>query len=217
MENNNIEQQNKEENGSSRNKFMVLAICALLVAGAVALFYLYLTSGRVYIEKSSITAPAIDLSSVNGGTLQKLFVNAGDNIMANEPIAQIGNDIVKSKDAGTVISVKNDIGKNFAPTEAVATMIKSDDLRVDAQVEEDKGLSGLQVGQKADFTADAFGSKKYTGIVDEISPTPRSGDVVFNISGSRQEQEFDVKIRFDVSAYPELKNGMSAKVWIYTK
>jgi multidrug resistance efflux pump len=111
--------------------------------------------------------------------------------------------------------VKDDIGKNFAPYEAVATMINSEDLRVVAQVEEDKGLADIRVGQPAYFTVDAFGSKKYSGIVDEISPTARSGDVVFNISSARQQQEFNVKIRFNVSDYPELKNGMSAKAWIY--
>jgi multidrug resistance efflux pump len=94
-------------------------------------------------------------------------------------------------------------------------MIKPDDLRVVAQIEEDKGLSEVTVGQRAFFTVDAFGSKKFDGIVDEVSPTSRQSDVVFNISSQRQEQEFNIKIRFDVNKYPELKNGMSAKSWIY--
>jgi len=68
---------------------------------------------------------------------------------------------------------------------------------------------------KPSFTVDAFGSRKFQGIVDEISPTARQEDIVFNISDKRQTNQFDVKIRFDVSAYPEIKNGMSAKVWIY--
>jgi multidrug resistance efflux pump len=194
---------------------MILAGLAFLVAGAVALFYLYLSSSRVYVEKSAIDAPVTDLSSQSGGVLQNLFVSAGDNIQANQPIAEAGNDIVKSKDSGVIISVKNDIGKFFGPGEAIASMIRPQDTRVVARVEEDKGLSVIKVGQKAVFTADAFGSKQYAGIVDEISPTARSGDVVFNISSTRQLQEFDVKIRFNVSEYPELKNGMSAKVWIY--
>jgi multidrug resistance efflux pump len=82
-------------------------------------------------------------------------------------------------------------------------------------VQEDKGLSQIKVGQSAIFTVDAFGSKEYSGIVDEISPTSNQGDIVFNISGTRQEQDFDVKVRFDTTQYPELKNGMSAKLWIY--
>jgi len=76
-------------------------------------------------------------------------------------------------------------------------------------------LSDIKVGQSAIFTVDAFGSKQYSGIVDQINPTSDTGDIVFNISGTRQEMNFDVKVRFDVNQYPELKNGMSAKLWIY--
>ena len=194
---------------------MFLAAFAFLVAGAVALFYFYLTQSYIYTENGSIEAPVIGLSSSSSGVLQNLFVKAGDQVSANQTVAQIGNDVVKTKDSGIIISVQNNIGKNFAPNEAVVTMIKPEDLRLVAQVEEDKGLNAVQVGQKVSFTVDAFGSKKFSGIVDEISPTARSGDIVFNISSTRQEQEFNIKARYDVSAYPELLNGMSAKVWIY--
>lgn len=214
MENNNNEKQ-ADKNGSGRNRLMFLALLAFLVAGAVAFVYISLSKSRIYVEKSSLVAEATDLSSQGGGTLQKLFVKAGDNVGANESVAQIGNDIVKTKNGGVVLFARNDIGKNFSPGEAVASMIDPADLRVVAKVEENKGLSEIKIGQKAVFTVDAFGSKEYSGVVDEISPTARSGDVVFNISSAREQQEFNVKIRFSVSDYPELKNGMSAKAWIY--
>ncbi len=212
---NNINEKKAEANGSARKRLMFLALLAFLVAGAVALFYVSLSKNRVYVEKSSIEAPTIGLSSESGGTLQKLFVSAGDAVQADEAVAQIGNDIVKAKDAGLIISVQNEIGKIFSPGESVASMINPGDLRIVARVEEDKGLSSVKVGQKVAFTVDAFGSKEYSGVVDEVSPTARSGDVVFNISTARQEQEFNTKIRFDTTEYPELKNGMSAKAWIY--
>jgi hypothetical protein len=93
-------------------------------------------------------------------------------------------------------------------------MFDPNELRVIGQIDEDKGLSDVKVGQDVEFTVDAYGSKKYTGIVDEISPVSREGDVVFNISDKREVKQFDVKVRFDISKYPELKNGMSAKMWI---
>ena len=40
----------------------------------------------------------------------------------------------------------------------------------------------------------AFGSKEFSGIVDEISPTARTGDIVFSISSKREINEFNVKI-----------------------
>ena len=94
-------------------------------------------------------------------------------------------------------------------------MVDPSQLRVVAHVDEDKGLSDIMPGDQATFTVDAFGSKKFTGVVDDVSPTARQQDIVFNISDARQTDQFDVSIRFDTAAYPELKNGMSAKVWIY--
>jgi hypothetical protein len=38
---------------------------------------------------------------------------------------------------------------------------------------------------------------------------------VFSISDKREEREFEVRAIYDTNAYPELKNGMSAKMWIY--
>ena len=62
---------------------------------------------------------------------------------------------------------------------------------------------------------DAFGSQVFKGVVDEVSPTSNQSDVVFNISDQRPTNQFAVKVRFDPAQYPQLKNGMSAKVWVY--
>ncbi len=67
------------------------------------------------------------------------------------------------------------------------------------------------------FTVDAFGGQTFTGVIDEVAPTSNQSGIVFNISNQRQVQQFDVKARFDTTAYPQLRNGMSARMWIYTK
>jgi multidrug resistance efflux pump len=97
----------------------------------------------------------------------------------------------------------------------VATMIDPTQLRVVGNLDENKGLSDVQVGDQATFTVDAFGGKTYKGVVDEVSPTSEQSDVVFNISDQRPTNEFAVYVRFDPSMYPELKNGMSARIWVY--
>jgi multidrug efflux pump subunit AcrA (membrane-fusion protein) len=155
------------------------------------------------------------LAPTVGGTLEQVFVSVGDSVLDSAPIARVGNQLIKANSAGQILSIDTNIGDNFTLSQAVATMIDPSALRVVGQVEEDKGLADIKVGQSAVFTVDAFGSKKYSGIVDQISPTSNAGDIVFNISGARQENNFDVKVRFNVNQYPELKNGMSAKLWIY--
>jgi multidrug resistance efflux pump len=216
MENITLENANNGNGQSStKTNLLILAILGFIVAIIVVGMYIFLARNEIYVEKSLVTAPEIELSSASGGKLERLYVNPGDSISENEIVAQIGQELVKSKDSGIIISTQNDIGKMFSAGEVAVAMIKPQDLRVVAQVEEDKGLSEIKVGQRAFFTVDAFGSKKFEGIVDEVSPTYRQGDVVFNISSQRQVNEFNVKIRFDINKYPELKNGMSAKSWIY--
>jgi len=216
MENITVQNENNTNGQSStKNNLLVLAILGFATAIIVAGMYILLAKNQIYVEDSQIVAPMIDLSSQNEGKLEKMYVNPGDNVTENQIVAQVGQELVKTKDSGIIITTEDDMGKIFQPGEAVVTMIKPDDLRVVAQIEEDKGLSEVTVGQRAFFTVDAFGSKKFDGIVDEVSPTSRQSDVVFNISSQRQEQEFNIKIRFDVNKYPELKNGMSAKSWIY--
>jgi len=100
-----------------------------------------------------------------------------------------------------------------APT--VATMIDPTQLRVMGNLDEDKSLNQIKVGDPATFTVDAFGSQQFKGVVDEISPTSEAGSVVFNISDQRPTNQFAVYVRFDPAQYPELKNGMSARILIY--
>jgi len=202
------------------NKTLIVrGVIGLVVVGAIAGGAFWYVSGKtIYIDQSAITAPVISLSPVNSGVLEEMYVSEGDVVSANAPIARVGNEIVKSKTAGLIVSVDNNIGafmNTLTGQGTVASMIDPTQLRVVGHLEEDKGLADVQVGDPATFTVDAFGSKSYEGIVDEVSPTSRASDVVFDISTQRPTNEFDVKVRFDPAKYPELKNGMSARIWVY--
>lgn len=198
-------------------RVLVALVLVLILAGAGGVAYFVNASNQINIDKSQISAAAIDLAPSAGGKLEAVYVNEGDLVAADAVVARVGNELIKAKMAGLIIIARQDIGKLVAPGEKIVAMIDPADLRVVGQLEEDKGLRNVSVGERATFTVDAYGGKTYQGIVDEVSPTSRSGDVVFSISDKRQENEFDVKVRFDVSQYPELKNGMSAKLRIYRR
>lgn len=204
----------KSKNNSTRS-IALLGLALLAVIAIVGLLYWKLTQNQIFTDKADIEAPSVALSAKQEGTIQKIFVNNGDFVPANTSVAQVSDQILKTKDAGLVINVQNSIGKTVGSNEPVVTLINPAELRVVAHIDEDKGLSDIRVGQIVVFTADAFGSKKYSGVVEEMSSTSRQSGVVFNISDKREVKQFDVKIRFDVKQYPELKNGMSAKVTIY--
>jgi len=211
----NIEQ--KPVKSKSTKSAAIIGGALMVVIIIVGIFFLLITRNQLSTDKADIEAPIISISSNQGGTLQKMLVENGQLVEANTPVAQVADQILRSDEAGLIVSAESVEGKTINTGESVVTLIHPADLRVVAHIDEDKGLSGIRVGQLVNFTVDAFGSKKYTGIVEEISATSRQSGVVFNISDQREVRQFDVKIKFDVAKYSELKNGMSAKVTIFTK
>ncbi len=195
--------------------FSTILMSILIVGGALGFLYWRVSMSRIFTDKAIISAPMINLAPQNSGILQEVFVNEGDQIGVNTVVARVGDELIKSKSAGIISTVQINTGKLYNRGEAVIDMYDPNELHVVGSIEEDQGLSQISIGQRTIFTVDAFGSKEYEGVVDEISPTSRQGDIVFNISDKRPTQEFDIKVRFDIEKYPELKNGMSARLWIY--
>lgn len=186
----------------------------IIIAGVVGAYFI-LSAGRVSIDTASIAAPLIQLAPTGSGRLNAVYVNAGDTVAANAPVAEVGTEIITAKVAGLIVNVNDTVGANVAPGEAIVTEIDPSQLRVVGSIDENKGLSQIKVGDPVHFTVDAFGSKTFMAVVDEIAPTSNASDVVFSVSDKRAEQSFDVKARFDTSAYPQLKNGMSARMTVY--
>ncbi|MEO5646262.1 MAG: HlyD family efflux transporter periplasmic adaptor subunit [Candidatus Paceibacterota bacterium] len=194
----------------------LVGVIVIVLALIGVLVWKSLTS-HVSIDKSQITAPTITIGPEVSGILAEVYVKPGDLVTVDEPIARVGSEILSAKIAGIVITTQNTPGQVFAPGMPVVTMIDPTALRVVGTIAEDKGLSDLKIGQPITFTVDAYGSQKFTGIIDEISPTSNDSGVAFTISDQRETKNFTVKARFDVSAHPEFKNGMSAKMTVYIK
>ncbi|MEI7451643.1 MAG: HlyD family efflux transporter periplasmic adaptor subunit [Candidatus Falkowbacteria bacterium] len=211
-----IKKEKKEIMGLKKNIVVSGVVVALvIIAAAVTFIYLNTLGKQITIEKSVISAPQIDLSATTPGTLNEVYVNAGDQVLANTVLAKVGNQLIKAKTDGLIIDVKKDIGQLFGAGTPVISMIDPSELRVVGQVDENKGLSDIAIGQAVTFTVDAYGSQKFSGVVDEINQTSNSSGVAFSISDKREVKQFDVKVRFNTVAHPEFKNGMSAKITIY--
>ena len=211
-----IQSQNLKEEKPVNRKILLGIAVILVAAGLIAgFFYLRVAGSRVYDENAEIFAPESMLAPEKSGILQEIYVQEGQIVPKNFVVARVGNELVKAKEEGLVILAAKETGKIANPNEPVVTLINPAELRVVARVEENKGLDRIKVGQRVVFTVDAFGSKEYQGVVEEIGSSSRESALTFNISQQRPTKEFNVKVRFSVGQYPELKNGMSAKVWIY--
>jgi multidrug resistance efflux pump len=189
------------------------AIIVLLLAGGAVLYKA--VSSRISTDAALISAPIISISPESPGVLNELYVQVGDTVTAGEALARVGGQVLGAQVDGLVIEADNTPGSMFQPGQAVVQMIQPSELRVVATVKENEGLSSIKAGDPVYFTVDAFPGKKYVGVVESISPNSKESGVVFNISDKREVKQFEVKIKFDVAAHPEFKDGMSAKVKIF--
>jgi multidrug resistance efflux pump len=209
---------NHTKKTATRAEWLRTAGIVLAIVGvATLIIYAQVLNRRIYVDTASIVAPLINLAPSHAGILNEVYVNEGDQVHSYQTVARVDNELIQSKTAGIIVSVPNTVGAQVNAGTPVVTMIDPTQLRVVASVAEDKGLTRLAVGDSVTFTADAFGGTQFSGVIDEISPTSKQSQIVFNISDQRAEQQFEVKARFDTSAYPQLKNGMSARMWIYVQ
>lgn len=203
---------------SPRKRIIYSVGTALLIiaAGAIAAYFI-VSKGRVSIDTASIQAPLINLTSAMPGRLDTVYVHTGDVVAANQPVALVGAQTITSKVAGLIVDVNGAVGASIPAGATVVTMIDPSQMRVVGRIDENKGFTQIQIGDPITFTVDAFDGQTFTGVIDEVAPTSNQSGIVFNISSQRQVQQFDVKARFDTSAYSQLRNGMSARMSIYTR
>lgn len=191
----------------------VLAVIILVV-----LIFIYKSiSSYVKIDEGTISAPIIQVSPETPGILEEVYVQVGDEVEAGQALAQVGAEVMTAKVPGIIIYTNDTPGQYFTYASPVVKMINKDELRLVGSIKEDAGFSKISIGDTVKFTLDAFPGEEYVGIVDEISETSKDSSVVFSISDKREVKEFTIKIKYDVAKYPEFKNGMSAKIKVFTK
>jgi multidrug resistance efflux pump len=198
-----------------RNLIIAAVVILAIVGGFFGYRYWSDAQTRIYLENAEVSAPVISVGPSLAGVLQDVYVKQGDMVMTDQHLFNVGGKITTAVSSGIVTSVQNTPGQIVSGASAIVQMYDPQSLRVVGHVQEDQGLKDIHVGQKVTFTVDAFGSKEYQGTVESVANIPDTSSVVFSISDKRQEKDFSVKVDFDLNAYPELVNGMSAKMWIH--
>lgn len=201
----------------NRKVIRTLVAFVLIVIIVAGFYFLETKTGRVLIDNAQVEAPIISVSPTTGGRLLELDVEEGKPVKKGDIIAIVGSETIRSTTDGLVIMANNQVGGSLTPQNPVAQLIDTSQIRVVGTIDENKGLDELQVGQVSSFTVDAYPGKTFWGYVDQISPTAKQTQLAFSISSERPTQQFQAYIRFPASKYPQLKNGMSAKLTIFTK
>lgn len=193
-------------------------IAIVVIFGALASFLFWQSSTTsVKIDDSYLEAPMVNIAPSTPGSLNTLYVKEGDRIDANAPIGVVGSETLYAKESGIILDAPRALGSYYAPGQKVLSIIVDTKMRVVGTIDETKGLSKLSAGQHARFTVDAYPGKDYEGVVDEVSDASNDAGIAFSISDKRAVKKFNVYVRFDASKYPELKSGMSARIWVDVK
>lgn len=193
-------------------------ISVVVIFGTLGGFLFWQTKANtVFVENAVLEAPIVNLSPTLPGTLNALYVKEGDRILANTQVAVVGSQTIVTQNGGLVASAPRVLGAYFNPGQMVVSVVNDSEMKVVGSIEETKGLKSINSGQRVTFTVDAFSGKVYDGIVDTVNPTSNDTGIAFAISDKRPIKKFNIKIRFNVTQYPELKNGMSAKITVYTQ
>ena len=196
-------------------RVIIIAVIAIALVGGYV-FYQKLRD-RVSIEDSLIQAPIITISPVAPGTLYDMRVYDGEYVKKGDTVAIVGTQSLNAYQDGLVISTDQAIGSLASAQTPVVQIINLSDMRVAGTIDENKGLNLVKVGQPVSFTVDALPGQIFWGYVDEVSQTAKQTQLQFSVSSERPTQQFVVYARFDASKYPQIKNGMSAKMTVYTK
>jgi multidrug resistance efflux pump len=191
----------------------IFIFAVMLALGGI--WYWQDMEGKIFIEKAEINAPIISLSPTMPGQIDKFYVEEGDEVSTGQKLAQVGGETITAKTGGVVVWINNMPGQIAGPGNPVVKMIDPRTLRVLGRIQENKGLKDIKTGQKVVFSVDAYPDKRFEGFVDSIGTIARQSDIVFSISDKRESREFEVRALFDTRQYSELKEGMSAKMWVY--
>lgn len=202
-----------------RNKTVLKVLVTVLFVALSTGAFLYIekTQNRVFIDNSQVSAPIIVIAPETPGLLTQLSVYENETVKKGDALAVVGSQTVYSESDGLILSAPNQLGSVVGTQNPLIQMINKTDMRIAGTIDEDKGLSAIKVGQPASFIVDALPGKTFWGFVDEIAPSAKQTQIAFSISSERPTQQFIVYTKFNAAAYPEIKNGMSAKMIIYTR
>ena len=191
-----------------------IGVCTLIIG-----FYVYFQStiGRILIDKSLIQAPVITVSPSLPGKVQEMKVKEGQIVSSGDVLAVVGSETLRAQTDGLIISAADLTGSAVNQATPLIQMIRPINLRVVGTIDENKGLTDIKVGQVVSFTVDALSGKTFWGFIDEIAPSANPAAFSFSSSAERPTQQFTVYTKFNTSLYPNIKNGMSAKMTVFTK
>jgi len=162
-----------------KRKLVLYVILLLLVVGGGGIGYYYWYQGAHYVttQDARIAGDIYRVMPKMTGKLTGLAVKEGDTVVADQVVGQqdttnvagnlLENSLLRSPITGTVIKTQAKEGEVVSMGQSVALVIDESKLYISANLEETE-IERLKLGQKVDFTLDAYPGKKMSGHLMEI-------------------------------------------------
>jgi multidrug resistance efflux pump len=211
---------------STRVGVLVIAVLALVAAGAFTASYVLDARHYVSTDNAQIDGDKIAVNAPASGTLINWRATQGAELVENQPVGRIKvnggfvqpQQSIKAPADGTV-AVDNGVEGAFVTAGTqLAVAYDFSKVYVTARVDE-TDVDSVRPGQRVQFTVDAFPGTDFTGVVREIQGGAAGVFSLFpqsNSSGNFQKvtQVIPVKIAIDDRQGLNLVPGMNVTVKI---
>lgn len=216
-----------------KRKLVLYVILFLLVVGGGGIGYYYWYQGAHYVttQDARIAGDIYRVMPKMTGKLTGLAVKEGDAVVADQVVGQqdttnvagnlLENSLLRSPITGTVIKTQAKEGEVVSMGQSVALVIDESKLYISANLEETE-IERLKLGQKVDFTLDAYPGKKMSGHLMEIGKATNSTFSLMpatNTSGNftKVTQRIPIKIAIEDTAGLHLAAGLNAEIKVHVK
>ncbi|GAA4712125.1 HlyD family efflux transporter periplasmic adaptor subunit [Brevibacillus fulvus] len=216
-----------------KKKFILYLIILLIVVagGGIGYWYWYQSEHYVTSEDARLSADIYRVMPRITAKLTSLQIKEGDSVVADQVVglqdtANLSNNLLdnaalRAPITGTVIKTLAKEGEVVTTGQAVAQIIDESKLYVSANIEE-TDIGKVKLGQKVEFTIDAFPGKTFTGKVFEIGEATNSTFSLLpatNTSGNftKVTQRIPIKISIDDMQGLKLSAGLNTYIKIFVK
>ncbi len=216
-----------------KRKLVLYVILLLLVVGGGSIGYYYWYQGAHYVttQDARITGDIYRVMPKMTGKLTGLAVKEGDAVVADQIVGQqdttnvagnmLENSVLRAPITGTVIKTQAKEGEVVSTGTSVALVIDESKLYISANLEETE-IERLKLGQKVDFTVDAYPGKQLSGHLMEIGKATNSTFSLLpatNTTGNftKVTQRIPIKIAIDDAAGLHLAAGLNVEIKVHVK
>jgi multidrug resistance efflux pump len=212
---------------STRIGVLVIVVLALIAAGAFTASYVLDARHYVSTDNAQVDGDKISVNAPASGTLIDWRGQLGTELHRDQVVGRIKitggfvqpQQSIRAPSDGTVAVDNSSEGSYVSAGTQLAVAYDFSKVYVTARVDE-TDVDAVRVGQKVDFTVDAFPDAKFTGVVREIQGGAAGVFSLFpqsNSSGNFQKvtQVIPVKISIDDLQGLQLVPGMNVVAKIH--